>query len=123
MDLVEQAIAPDYALGAHTASLGLASSHGTSLPPLFANGMFVGQHGSWNRDPRSGYKVVFVPFRSGRPSGEPIDVLTGFVSEEGHAYGRPVGVVLDGRGALLVADDVGNTVSRVSTANVRQAGR
>lgn len=123
LDLVEQAIAPDYALGAHTASLGLASSRGTTLPPLFANGMFVGQHGSWNREPRSGYKVAFVPFRSGRPSGEPIDVLTGFVSENGHAYGRPVGVILDGRGALLVADDVGNTVWRVSTANVRQADR
>jgi glucose/arabinose dehydrogenase len=110
LDLVEQAIAPDYALGAHTASLGLAFSGGTTLPPLFANGMFVGQRGSWNREPRSGYKVVFVPFRSGRPSGEPIDALTGFVSENGHAYGRPVGVTLDGRGALLVADDVGNIV-------------
>lgn len=113
-DLVAQAITPDYALGPHTASLGLASSAGTTLPAVFANGMFIGQHGSWNRRPHSGYKVIFVPFANGKPSGAPIDVLTGFLSEEGTAYGRPVGVVLDRQGALLVADDVGNVIWRVS---------
>jgi len=113
-DRVAQAIAPDYALGPHTAPLGLASSAGATLPAAFANGMFVGQHGSWNRRPHSGYKVIFVPFESGRPSGAPVDVLTGFLSEEGEAYGRPVGVALDQQGALLVADDVGNVVWRVT---------
>jgi glucose/arabinose dehydrogenase len=113
-DLVATAIAPDYALGPHTASLGLASSRGTTLPDRFARGMFVGQHGSWNRKPRSGYKVIFVPFAAGRPSGAPIDVLTGFVKENGDAMGRPVGVAIDTRGALLVADDVGNTIWRVT---------
>ena len=113
-DLVATAIAPDYALGPHTASLGLASSVGTTLPPAFANGMFIGQHGSWNRRPHSGYKVIFVPFESGQPVGAPIDVLTGFLSEQGTAFGRPVGVALDRQGALLVADDVGNVVWRVS---------
>ncbi|WP_296893268.1 sorbosone dehydrogenase family protein [Thiobacillus sp.] len=113
-DLVAQAITPDYALGPHTASLGLASSAGTTLPHVFANGMFIGQHGSWNRRPHSGYKVIFVPFSNGKPSGAPIDVLTGFLSKEGNAYGRPVGVALDKQGALLVADDVGNVVWRVS---------
>jgi len=113
-ELVAHAIAPDYALGSHTAPLGLASSIGTTLPAKFANGMFIGQHGSWNRRPRSGYKVIFVPFESGKPSGAPLDVLTGFVSEDGNAYGRPVGVALDRQGALLVADDVGNVVWRVS---------
>jgi glucose/arabinose dehydrogenase len=115
-DLVAKAIAPDYAVGAHTASLGLASSVGAALPPAFANGMFIGQHGSWNRRPHSGYKVIFVPFDdSGRPASTPIDVLTGFLSEDGNAYGRPVGVAIDNRGALLVADDVGNIIWRVST--------
>ena len=115
-DLVAQALVPDYALGPHTAPLGLVSSLGTTLPPTFANGMFVGQHGSWNRRPHSGYKVVFVPFESGKPSGAgPIDVLTGFLSPDGDAWGRPVGVALDRQGALLVADDVGNVVWRVST--------
>lgn len=112
-DLVATAIAPDYALGPHTASLGLASSVGTTLPPAFSNGMFIGQHGSWNRRPHSGYKVIFVPFQSGQPVGAPIDVLTGFLSEQGTAFGRPVGVALDRQGALLVADDVGNVVWRV----------
>ena len=112
-DLVAKATVPDYALGPHTASLGLASSHGTSLPSQFSNGMFVGQHGSWNRKPRSGYRVIFVPFEHGMPSGQPIDVLTGFITEKGDAMGRPVGVTLDSKGALLVADDVGNTVWRV----------
>ncbi len=113
--LVASAIAPDYALGPHTASLGLASSLGSTLPAPFASGMFIGQHGSWNRRPHSGYKVIFVPFAGGSPSGVPIDVLTGFLGTDGEAHGRPVGVVLDKTGALLVADDVGNTVWRVST--------
>jgi glucose/arabinose dehydrogenase len=117
-DLVARAIAPDYALGAHTASLGLASSVGNALPTLFANGMFIGQHGSWNRRPHSGYKVIFVPFDNrGQPMGMPVDVLTGFLSNEGNAFGRPVGVAIDKRGALLVADDVGNIVWRVSAAS------
>ncbi|MBC7790286.1 MAG: sorbosone dehydrogenase family protein [Anaerolineae bacterium] len=115
-DLVAKAISPDYALGPHTASLGLAYSTGTTLPERFSTGMFVGQHGSWNRKPRSGYKVIFVPFSGGRPSGDPIDVLTGFVRKNGDAMGRPVGVAIDKSGALLVADDVGNTVWRVSSA-------
>jgi glucose/arabinose dehydrogenase len=112
--LVAKAIVPDYALGPHTGSLGLADARGSRLPPPFRNGMFVGQHGSWNRAPRSGYKVIFVPFRNGRPDGQPIDVLTGFLDEESHARGRPVGVAIDRSGALLVADDVGNVVWRVS---------
>jgi glucose/arabinose dehydrogenase len=116
-DLVAAAIVPDYALGPHTASLGLAHSRGTNLPARFANGMFVGQHGSWNRKPRSGYKVIFVPFVGGNPSGAPIDVLTGFVRENGDAMGRPVGVAIDSKGALLVADDVGNVVWRVTAGS------
>ena len=113
-DLVASALVPDYALGPHTASLGLAWSAGTSLPAEFANGMFIGQHGSWNRRPHSGYKVVFVPFGQAQPNGAPIDLLSGFLSEKGEAYGRPVGVVLDKQGAVLVADDVGNVVWRVT---------
>ena len=113
-DMVAKAIAPDYALGPHTASLGLASSVGTTLPPTFANGMFIGQHGSWNRKPLSGYKVIFVPFENGKPSGAPVDVLTGFLNADGDAFGRPVGVALDKQGGLLVADDVGNVIWRVS---------
>ena len=113
-DLVATATVPDYALGSHTASLGLASANGTTLPERFAHGMFVGQHGSWNRKPRSGYDVIFVPFSNGAPSGEPIDVLTGFVADNGNASGRPVGVAIDKRGALLVADDIGNIVWRVT---------
>jgi glucose/arabinose dehydrogenase len=116
-DLVAKAIVPDYALGPHTASLGLAQSTRASLFPQFASGMFVGQHGSWNRKPRSGYKVIFIPFSAGKPSGTPIDVLTGFVRDNGDAMGRPVGVVIDRSGALLVADDVGNVVWRVVAAN------
>ncbi len=115
-DLVETAIVPDYALGNHTSSLGLASSKGAALTGRFENGMFVGQHGSWNRKPPSGYKVIFVPFENGRPIGDPIDVLTGFLSEDGDALGRPVGVAIDGQGALLVADDVGNIVWRVAAS-------
>ena len=117
-DIVATAIAPDYALGPHTASLGLAYSAGDSLlPSAFRRGMFVGQHGSWNRSPASGYKVIFVPFVAGRPSGDPVDVLTGFLDRGGDALGRPVGVAIDRRGALIVADDVGNTVWRVTGAN------
>jgi glucose/arabinose dehydrogenase len=113
-DLVAKAVVPDYALGAHTASLGLAWSGGNTLPPQFASGMFIGQHGSWNRKPHSGYKVIFVPFVDGKPSGAPLDVLTGFLSEDEKAMGRPVGVAVDKRGALLVADDVGNVIWRVA---------
>ena len=113
-ELVAKAIVPDYALGAHTGSLGLTYSTGNKLTPIFEKGMFIGQHGSWNRKPRSGYKVIFVPFVDGKPSGKPIDVLTNFISEKDEAYGRPVGVVIDNQGALLVADDVGNTIWRVT---------
>ncbi len=113
-DLVERAIVPDYALGAHVAALGLAWAKGNTLGSAFASGMFVGEHGSWNRQPHSGYKVVFVPFKDGQPNAMPVDVLTGFLSADGKAYGRPVGVVLDPQGALLVADDVGNVLWRVS---------
>jgi glucose/arabinose dehydrogenase len=115
-DLVASARVPDYALGAHTASLGLTFAEGASLGPEFQDGAFVGQHGSWNRKPRSGYKVIFVPFKDGMPAGDPVDVLTGFVDADGKARGRPVGVVIDKSGALLVADDVGNTIWRVTTA-------
>jgi glucose/arabinose dehydrogenase len=115
-DLVANAIAPDYALGAHTASLGLAFNTGKLFPPDMANGAFVGQHGSWNRKPRSGYKVIFVPFADGMPAGKPRDVLTGFLNDDGEAQGRPVGVAIDKQGALLVADDVGNAVWRVTPA-------
>ncbi|MEP7010261.1 MAG: sorbosone dehydrogenase family protein [Acidobacteriota bacterium] len=115
-DLVAKALVPDYALGPHTASLGLAWSKGTTLPEPFGRGMFVGQHGSWNRKPRSGYKVIFVPFSGSAAAGEPIDVLTGFVKPDGEAMGRPVGVAIDKQGALLVADDVGNAVWRVTAA-------
>ncbi len=112
-DLVARALAPDYALGPHTASLGLAWSGGNGLPAAFSHGMFVGQHGSWNRRPHSGYKVIFVPFSGGQPKSAPLDVLTGFLSPQDRAWGRPVGVALDKEGALLVADDVGNVVWRV----------
>ncbi|MBK4723299.1 sorbosone dehydrogenase family protein [Azospirillum sp. YIM DDC1] len=115
-DLVARAIVPDYALGPHTASLGLVFGRFGALPARFADGAFVGQHGSWNRRPHSGYKVVFVPFAGGRPTGEPVDVLTGFLDQDGNALGRPVGVVLDGKGALLVADDVGNRIWRVTAS-------
>jgi len=117
-DLVARAIAPDYALGPHVAALGLAFSSGQKLGPAFDRGAFVGEHGSWNRNPPSGYKVVFVPFSGGQPSGMPIDVLTGFM-RDGTAFGRPVGVQIAHDGSLLVADDVGNTIWRVSGASVR----
>ncbi|MGE8644901.1 PQQ-dependent sugar dehydrogenase [Acinetobacter vivianii] len=112
-ELVARALKPDYALGNHTASLGLAF-YATELMPQYRGGAFIGQHGSWNRKPHSGYKVIFVPFRNGQPYGQPQDVLTGFLNEKGQALGRPVGVAIDFSGALLVADDVGNTVWRVS---------
>ena len=113
---------PDYGLGAHTASLGLAFYDGKLLPQHFQGGAFIGQHGSWNREPRSGYKVVFVPFKDGQPSGPPEDILTGFVDADDNARGRPVGVAIDKRGGLLVADDVGNTIWRVAPASPKQAG-
>ncbi len=113
-DLVAKAIVPDYALGAHTASLGLTFNTGKLFPADMAGGAFVGQHGSWNRKPRAGYKVIFVPFANGMPSGKPQDVLTGFLNDSGDAQGRPVGVKIDKQGALLVADDVGNVVWRVT---------
>ncbi|WP_223414546.1 MULTISPECIES: PQQ-dependent sugar dehydrogenase [unclassified Pseudomonas] len=113
-DLVAKAIAPDYAVGPHTASLGLTFAEGNRLPVQFKEGVFIGQHGSWNRKPHSGYKVIFVPFSAGKPNGSPVDVLTGFLNDEEKAMGRPVGVVIDQQGDLLVADDVGNKVWRVS---------
>jgi glucose/arabinose dehydrogenase len=114
-DMVAKAIMPDYGLGAHTASLGLAF-YDANLIPQFRNGALVGQHGSWNRKPFAGYKVIFVPFADGKPNGPPQDVLTGFLSPDGHAYGRPVGVAVDKEGAILVADDVGNRVWRITPA-------
>ena len=112
--LVSSAVRPDYALGAHVAALGLAAVGDTGLAIPFRNGMFIGEHGSWNRDPAAGYKVVFIPFAGGKPQGMPVDVLTGFVDADGKARGRPVGVALGRDGSLLVADDVGNTVWRIS---------
>jgi glucose/arabinose dehydrogenase len=116
LDLVAKAIAPDYAVGPHTASLGLTFADDSKLPAQFSNGAFIGQHGSWNRKPHSGYKVIFVPFEAGKPKGQPVDVLTGFLNSDEKAMGRPVGVVIDKQGDLLVADDVGNKVWRVSAA-------
>jgi glucose/arabinose dehydrogenase len=121
-DLVAQAIVPDYALGAHTASLGLAFSTGALFGPGFRGGAFIGQHGSWNRRPRSGYAVIFVPFANGMPAGPPEPVLTGFVNAGGQARGRPAGVAIDRVGALLVADDVGNRVWRVTPETRRALG-
>lgn len=118
-DLVAKAIVPDYALGPHTASLGLTFYDGTLLPARYRGGAFIGQHGSWNRRPLSGYKVIFVPFENGKPSGQPENILTGFLSEDGQAHGRPVGVAVDASGALLVADDVGNVVWRVTPDTAR----
>ena len=115
-DLVERAIVPDFAVGAHTASLGMTFYEGQSFPAHYRGGVFVGQHGSWNRKPQAGYKVIFVPFERGRPTGAVEDFLTGFLNADGKAQGRPVGVTVDASGALLVADDVGNAVWRVSPA-------
>ena len=121
-DMVAKAIKPDYALGPHTSSLGLAFSEGSALGPQFAQGAFVGQHGSWNRKPASGYKVIFIPFAGAQPSGKPVDVLTGFRVGD-VAYGRPVGVIVARDGSLLVADDVGNKVWRVSAATQQPGAR
>ena len=121
-DLVAKAIVPDYALGPHTASLGLVWAQGTSLPARYDGGMFVGQHGSWNRKPPSGYRVIFVPFANGKPSGEAVEVLTGFLNGD-KSRGRPVGVAIDKRGTLLVADDVGNVVWRVGPSAITATGR
>ncbi|MES2323199.1 MAG: sorbosone dehydrogenase family protein [Pseudomonadota bacterium] len=113
-DLVEKALSPDYALGTHVAPLGMVFYEGTLFPPQYAGGAFIGQHGSWNRSPLNGYNVVFIPFANGVPNGKPIDILTGFVNKDGDAHGRPVGVAVDKAGALLVADDVGNVIWRVT---------
>lgn len=115
-EMVQKAIMPDYGLGSHTASLGLAFYDAKLFPPSWQGGAFIGQHGSWNRTEFSGYKVVFVPFAEGRPSGPPVDFLSGFLTRDGKAKGRPVGVAVDKAGALLVADDVGNIVWRVTPA-------
>ena len=114
--MVATAVRPDYALGGHTASLGLCWVPEGTLPGLPA-GMAIGQHGSWNRSNLSGYKVILVPFVDGKPSGAPIDILTGFLAQdEKQCYGRPVGVTLGPDGSLLVADDVGNVIWRVTGA-------
>lgn len=115
-DLVAKAIVPDVALGAHTASLGLAFYHPNSFPNKYHNGAFVGQHGSWNRSKLAGYKVIFVPFANGMPNGKPEDFLTGFIAnaDESEVYGRPVGVAVAPDGALLVADDGGNIIWRIT---------
>jgi glucose/arabinose dehydrogenase len=115
-DLVARAIVPDYALSSHVAPLGMAFSTGTSMPPAFQGGAFVGEHGSWDRSPLNGYKVIYVPFANGRPNGKPIDFVTGFLDTNGKARGRPVGLNLDRTGALLIADDLGDTVWRVSAS-------
>lgn len=120
-DLVAKAIAPDFAVGPHTASLGLTFADGKTLPAPFTEGLFIGQHGSWNRKPYSGYKVLFVPFKNGKPGGTPVDLLTGFLSSDEKAQGRPVGVINDNNGGLLVADDVGNKIWRVTAAKTAQA--
>ncbi|WP_339485566.1 PQQ-dependent sugar dehydrogenase [Pseudomonas sp. EL_65y_Pfl2_R95] len=113
-DRVAKAIAPDFALGTHVAPLGLTFSDARGMPGNFTDGVFIGEHGSWNRNPQAGYKVVFISFKDGKPAGRPVDFLTGFLNSEGEAQGRPVGVTLDKGGALLVADDVGNKVWRVA---------
>lgn len=115
-DMVSKARVPDYALGAHVAPLGLAFHHGRGVDARYAHGAFIGLHGSWNRKPLSGYKVVFVPFAQGRPAGAMQDVLTGFLDAEGNARGRPVGIAVDTRGGVLVADDAGNAIWRLSQA-------
>ncbi|HEX2083715.1 MAG TPA: PQQ-dependent sugar dehydrogenase, partial [Xanthomonadaceae bacterium] len=118
-ELVARAIAPDYALGSHVAPLGLAFHQGQgAVPPRYAGGAFIGLHGSWNRKPLSGYRVVFVPFAGGRPSGPIEDVLTGFIDAEGNARGRPAGVAVAADGAVLVADDVGNAVWRLTAEDI-----
>ncbi len=120
-DLVAKAIVPDYALSSHVAPLGLVFDTAAALPAHYSGGAFVGEHGSWNRPALNGYKVVFVPFSGGHPNGMAEDVVTGFLDNDGHAHGRPVALALDKAGALLVADDVGNTVWRVSSSSKTQA--
>ncbi len=115
-DLVAKAIPPDYALSSHVAPLGLAFYTADNLPQAYRGGAFVGEHGSWDRKPLNGYKVVFVPFKDGRPNGPAEDVVTGFLDGESHTRGRPVGLGVDSAGALLIADDLGNTVWRVTAA-------
>ena len=122
-DLVAKAIPPDYALSSHAAPLGLTFATGSTLPATYTNGVFVGEHGSWDRDPFNGYKVVFIPFANGKPNGKPQEVVTGFLDAQNQARGRPVGVAMDKTGSLLVADDLGNTVWRVSATDHRQASR
>jgi glucose/arabinose dehydrogenase len=118
--MVAKAIKPDYGLSSHVAALGVTFSQGETLSPQFADGAFVGEHGSWDRDPLNGYQVIFVPFVNGKPSGAPIPVITGFLAADHKTVrGRPVGVALDRTGGLLVADDVGNVVWRVSGAAAR----
>jgi glucose/arabinose dehydrogenase len=107
---------PDYALSSHVAPLGVTFYTGTNLPASYRGGAFVGEHGSWDRNPLNGYKVVFVPFSDGRPNGPAQDVVTGFLDSENRARGRPVGVAVDATGGLLIADDLGNTVWRVTSA-------
>ncbi len=119
--MVCKAAAPDYALGNHVAPLGFAFYGSGLLPQQYQGGAFIGEHGSWHRKPLSGYKVVFVPFSNGRPSGSPVDILSGFVNENDRARGRPVGVAVDRQGALLVADDVGNTVWRITPGAAKSA--
>jgi glucose/arabinose dehydrogenase len=122
-EMVAKAIAPDYAVGAHTASLGLTFAEGAKLGSEFSSGAFIGQHGSWNRDPFSGYKVIYVPFAGGKPAGQAVDVLAGFIDAKKEvAFGRPVGVAIGKDGSLLVADDVGNTIWRVSSASAGAPG-
>jgi glucose/arabinose dehydrogenase len=115
-DMVAEAIVPDYALSSHVAPLGMAFTQGSAMPEAYASGAFIGEHGSWNRNAFNGYKVVYVPFEDGAPSGMAEDVVTGFLDGD-KAHGRPVGVAIDGTGALLVADDAGNTVWRVASAD------
>ena len=114
-DLVAKAIIPDYSLSSHVAPLGVAMYTGADLPANYRSGAFVAEHGSWNRTPLNGYKVVFVPFSGGQPSGPAQDVVTGFLDADNHAHGRPVGLAVDRSGGLLIADDVGDTVWRVSS--------
>ena len=122
-EMVAKAVMPDYGLGNHVAPLGFTFYQGSLFAEQYRGGAFIGEHGSWNRRPFGGYKVVFVAFADGKPSGLPVDFLTGFVGGDGDALGRPVGVAVDGKGALLVADDVGNTVWRVTPASAQIRAR
>jgi glucose/arabinose dehydrogenase len=115
-DLVARAIAPDYALSSHVAPLGMVFYTANNLPAAYHGGAFVGEHGSWDRTPLNGYQVIYIPFTNGAPSGPPQYVVTGFLNAQKQARGRPVGLAIDHTGALLIADDLGNTVWRVSAA-------